>query len=113
MKTIAENIQKFETSGWGVIVRYGIILLIPLIMAGFWATLDGRYLTQDQVSEYMDKLHRVRSEDMAQIYSRIEAVRLEAKSADDIVRTLESRLARIESQNEIVLEAIKDLRGRQ
>jgi len=110
MKTITEGLQKFENSGWGVLTRYAIILLIPLVIAGVWGTLDNRYLTQERVDEYMETLHKVRGEDMAQIYSRIEAVRMEAKSADDIVRSLESRLARIETQNELMLQSIKELR---
>ena|SRR6056297_868377 len=110
MKSISERLQAFEESGFGLLFRYAIILLIPLTIGGFWATLDNRYLTMDRVDEYMTTLHKVRAEDMSQVYSRIEAVRVEALKSDEIVRSLESRLARIESQNEMVIQAIRELR---
>jgi len=112
METVTRNLKRFEDSGWGLLVRYGLLLFIPLLMAGFWSTLDSRYITKAQIDEYVQTAHELRADDMAQLNARIEAARLEAVATDNIVRKLESRLARIETQNELLLQAIQELRGK-
>jgi len=70
---------------------------------------DNRYLKRQEVEEYMASFHKMRSEDMAQIYASIDRVRTEGQKSDDIVRKLEGRLGRIEAQNEIILNRIENL----
>lgn len=67
---------------------------------------DSIYFPRSEVKQYMEEFHKLRADDMAQIYARIEAVRQEAQTSDDIVRKLEGQIERIAAQNEIILSRL-------
>lgn len=101
---LTTKLKNFDiTFGW--LIRW--LLLVLVGYAVLYA--DTRYVKREEVRSYIQELQQMRSEDMSQIYSRIESVRSEAMSADVIVRSLESRMARIEEQNKAISNNLERL----
>ena len=113
MNSAMQKIKDFD-SAFGWIIRWAIMMLVA------YAVLfaDTRYLKRDEVEKYMQEFHKMRSDDMASIYSSIERVKAEAITAternrasvleaDKVARAMEGRLARIEAQNEIIIKSLE------
>jgi len=99
-----DRLKTFDLT-WGWIIRWVLMLALGYLLL----FADTRYLKRDEVDQYMNKFHELRKDDMAQIYSRIERVRLEAQSSDTIVRKLETKLERISAQNEMIIARLEKL----
>lgn len=112
MKQLTDTLKSFDLT-WGWIIRWVLMLMVAVLVM----TADGRYFKREEIEPAMLKLHQMRQEDMAAIYNRIEAVRLEAMTSDRIVRSLEGKIASLEAQirangeaQRMLIDQIKELR---
>jgi hypothetical protein len=103
MKQLKEFDQNF---GW--ILRW----LLMLVLFGIVFIADGRYLTIESAEEKETHYLSMREHDLNKIYNRIDALAT-AHSVDySKIEDIQSRLSRIEAQNEIILRYVERQQNR-
>lgn len=99
-----QKLREFDQN-YGWIARWGLMILAS------WMLLfaDSRYVRREEIQKYINQVQTIRSEDLQAIHTSIERTQRDYQTGNLDIRTLESRLSRLEAQNELIIRQLERL----